>query len=654
MAKTAIQDQSGLIPQYTSEERDMVGAIYQETIEARNAREAHHEEFDDMTYTEYYTSNFEADIGYIPPKENEQDVRLNSGIIPEKNEALASFLEQLNFTVKVKPVDAKSERELWELGREFEDLLKKARLDEKPKYDFKRMLFRREALRQGDAFVRNQMAEEWEVEKKMLEFPDFPRGLPDKKWTEKIVLASRRLTTTLISGLNFYPGNIRTFWMDSQPYIITKNILPYAIAESMFKDFPNWKYVKKDLSTFGAASEDYDVKFHNWSITALKSNQVEILFYEKTKGLKGNVYAIIANGVLLTPAGFPLSTITGRNRYSCVKYSTNPISEHFFYSKSVPAKNKTDEEVISEFKKLMVLKTQQSFAPPLAILSGDKNITSKCFWPAQINVGIDPNNIKPLIPANGVTAAEMAVYQLLEQGIDRKSVSPVFQGASVKGNPTATQIEREQQQSIQKVGGLVLATIQFESELAELTLDNIKFHYTDEDDKRVDAIANKLISEPRLFEIDTTFESGLPGIKVIEFSDEERTEEQLDAEATIYSMKRNGKRVKKVVISRAMLRKMDVLWEVTVESTPRSTDALDAALAKENYAFFSQAFPGRLNQEYWMDELARKSKVDKEQAFIEESQAPPMMAMGQGGVTGELARLATPQVQRPTINTLTK
>lgn len=653
MAKTALQDQTSGVPDYSTEAKQFIGEVYQEIVSDRNARESHHPEFDDMTYTEYNQSNFAADIGYIPPKENEQDVRLVAGIIPEKSDALASFLEQLNITIKIRPINSRSREELWQLGKEFEDLLIKARYDEKPNYEFKRALIRKEALRQGDAFVKNLMKEEWGVEKKFSKFPDFAGGkLSDKSWSEQIVLASRKLTTTLVPGINVYPGNIRSFWMEEQPHLTTKAVIPYPIAEGMFKNFPMWEYVQRDLSAFGSASEDYDVKFNNWSIGQLRENQVEVLFYERTKGLKGNVYAIFANGVLLTPVGFPLSSLTGKNRYSTVKYSTNPISEMFFYSKSVAAKNKTDEEVMSEFKKLMVLKTQQSFAPPLAILTGDKNLSEKCFWPAQLNVGIDPNNIKPLIPTLGVTTAEMAVYQLFEDGINKKSVSPVFQGAAAKGNPTATQIEREQQQSIQKIGGLVLSTIQFESELADLTLDNVKFHWTDEEDTRVDAITNQLTKEPHLFEIETSLESGVKGTKVIEFSDRELSDEQFQAEAMILSFKRDGKRIKKTIISKELMKKMDIAWQVTAEAQPKNTDALSAALAKENHAYFAQMFPGKLNEEYWLTTLARHAKVDKEQAFIDEEQAPPMMAPEGQGMTGQLAQMATPRSQRPTINSL--
>lgn len=634
-------------PDYTDDERKRIGVIRQELTEARNAREENHIEFDDMSYSEYYDSNLKADTGYIRPKENDQEVRLNSGITTEKNTALLSMLVNFNFEPNIKPFDKKKGREIEELGQSMEDLLKKSRLDEPINFEANRALMYQELLRHGDVFVEDLMREKWEIRKDFKGAIDFHSGFVGKQWSERVTLAWRKLSTEIISGLNFYPGNIRTFWMEDQPYIFTRKIIPYNVAEQMFGKWPRWKSVNKDLEGFGEGSADYTADYHNWSLGTLDQNQVEIIQYQN---VPLNEYAIIINGILMTPLGFPLSYLTGKNRYTVVKGSGHPISPYFFYSKSIPAKTKTDQQVMDEFYRLMVLKTQQSFMPPM-INRTKKNLDRRIFWPAQITSGMNPDDLQPLIQAGGVSQSELAAIDFIKRVMDEKSVSPTFQGQAMSGSQTAREIMELQKQSVQKLGILLLMVIEFEKNLAELRLENILHYWTRLNAPEVDDITQKLVQRGGVYEMDTTLEDGSNGTKIIEISDVQKQDEQLIAEADLLSM--NGKNVVKVYLSPSLLRKIEITWKMNIEPTEKDSDALEAAMFRENYIFLSQAFPGRLNQDFWMGEGAKHAKVDKEQAFTEQPQMqPPVPGQDGGRAAQELGQAATPQTQRPSLNTL--
>ena len=73
-----------------------------------------------------------------------------------------------------------------------------------------------------------------------------------------------------------------------------------------------------------------------------------------------NEFMIWCNGVMMLPLGYPLTALNGKCEYTVIKLSVEPISEFFFYSKSIPAKTKVDQAIYDEMYRLMILKFRQS------------------------------------------------------------------------------------------------------------------------------------------------------------------------------------------------------------------------------------------------------------------------------------------------------
>ena len=83
------------VPEYSQDERDYLAGLQLRLERARNVRESPHEEFDGMSYTEWFTSNERGANTYVPPKKNREDTNFVSGTIRDKLFALLAALRNL-------------------------------------------------------------------------------------------------------------------------------------------------------------------------------------------------------------------------------------------------------------------------------------------------------------------------------------------------------------------------------------------------------------------------------------------------------------------------------------------------------------------------------------------------------------------------------
>ncbi len=677
MAKSIVQEEkdkqkTAPLPEYDENETVYLGRLIDEMTRARNQREQQWIEFDDMSYTAYNLTNARANKAYIRPKRNAGETRVVTGITAEKSNALLSMLLNFNFEANITAIDKKAGRVIDELGEQMEDLIRKSEDDEVPEYGYKRALIYGEALEQGDAFIELSIQEGW-VNEKVLEKPvDWSEGgMLKAKWSEEPVRAWRRLSTKLIPGLSFYAGNIKSFWMDEQPFIFVRKVIPYSLAKQVFGKWERWESVPRDISAFtgnkGDLSEDYNI----WTLEDIEHDQVEVLMYQNKPS---NEMMILCNGVMMMKVGFPLSSLTGKAQYTVRKLSIQPINEYFFYSKSVPAKTKSDQAILDEFYRLMIMKTRQSVMPPMANNTGVK-LDRRIFLPAMLTDDINPEELKAIVDTGGVTQAEFNMVKFINGQIDNKSVSPTFQGQALPGQQTAREILELQKQSIQKLGLIILGTLQFEKELAELRLDNILYNLTIEEETEVDSLTGELKISAKIIELDSTFADGTGGRKIIEISENQPTSEQILAEEELLS--RHGMRIRKVYLSPTELRSVELMWKVDIQPTEKDSDALEQVQFRENVLFTMNILgPQVFSQDWLLNEIAKSAGWDSEQAFQQQAlpqgalpgqEGTPPGVLPQGGPQGSPQRGATetgeraaqglrqsalPREQAPTLNTL--
>ena len=612
------------VPDYSDDELAYRGFLIMRLEKSRDARDQEHAEFDEMNYVDYWETNAKAGNTYIEPKRNIEDVRIKAGTTKEKVDTFTSALLGYNLEPNVMAYD-RDNREVRELGENMEAMVKKSRKIETPDYDAKKILFYQEAAVQGDCFVEDVLVEYSEVGKR-LTADDWDEAIQLKKvWSEEEdARIYREIKSNLISGLNFYPGNIRDFYMHSQPYIFTRELKTYEECEQLFSEWKRWENVPAKVNTLTAHIGEGDVEFHDWTLEENKPGFVEVIkYYDKPK----NEFNIMLNGVVMLPVGFPLEALTGANEYPIARFSLFPITRHFFYSKGISAKTKVDQAMMDEMYRMYIVKTQKSVKPPLANNSG-RHLTDRVFMPGRITNDLDPNQLGEIGTNQGVTQAEFNMLSYVKSTIDEKSVSSVMQGQSPEGQQTATETVMLQKQSMQKLGLAIHGAINFEKALAWIRLHNIQHHWTKAEDVKANKYRGELQNLYKRIEMEDTFDDGSAGTRIIEFTEEPQTGKQLLAKQKL--MNKKGRKVKFIQLNPKELRSVKLNWVIEIEPTPKDSDALEKAQFEESMVRGLQVFgPQSFNMEYLKEQWALKNDLDPDKLFVSKEQQQMMQQRAQ-------------------------
>jgi len=444
-------------PDYSDEEIAYRQSLIRKITISDTAKNSQHRELNDMNHQEYYDSNLRAANSYIPPKKNPEDTRIVTGTTEEKGSTLLSAILNYNLEPNILAFD-KEMLEADELGRNVEDLVKKSR--EIENYDEKRILIYKELLDQGTCFVEEQWIEETKIEKK-LSSDDWADGVKINKikWTEKDGEGFCGAATRLIRGDKVYLGNIKEFQISKQPYIFTVDIMSYAEAEAIYKNWDRWQFVPRKIVRTETSTES---SYRDWTLETVQEDFVEVI---KFQDKWANEFMIMLNGVMMLPVGFPLEAISPSGDYTIAKGDVYPISQFFAYSKSIPAKTKVDQEVLDELLKLIVLKTRKSFMPPLANNTG-RVLSRKIMNAGEITNQVDASKIQVIGDAAGVNQSEFNAYEFIKNIVDQKSVSPAFAGDATSGRQTATEILELKKQQMMKLGLVIFGIISLEKQLS--------------------------------------------------------------------------------------------------------------------------------------------------------------------------------------------
>src|SRR3990167_3350461 len=220
---------------------------------ARNQRDAQHQEFDGMSYSEYYNLNERLANTFIEPKNNKEDSNFQSGTIRTKLFALLSSVVNLDLAGDISALD-KNGMKVQALGDAMEDVILKT--NELDNDDEKKLLRQYELLKQGAVFVEEVWDERKKKEKKL---DGKFSGKLDLKWDTKIKKAFAKPSRNIIPGLNVYLGDITKYNITEQPFIFTVDTMPYSEAELMFGEWDRWENVPKTKISFEDVNADQGI-----------------------------------------------------------------------------------------------------------------------------------------------------------------------------------------------------------------------------------------------------------------------------------------------------------------------------------------------------------------------------------------------------------
>jgi hypothetical protein len=631
-----------LTPDYTEEELNYRQGLIIKLTNSQSSKDSSQKEFNDMNYREYYDSNLRAANSYIAPKKNPEDTRVVTGTTEEKGNTLLSAILNYNLEANISAFD-KEMMEVDELGKNMEDLVKKSR--EIEGYDEKRVLIYKEMLDQGTVFVEEQWVEEIKIVKKLKDI-NWSDGVKvkDIKWDEKDEPGFTGCQSRILRGDKVYLGNIKEFSILKQPYIFTVDVISYAEAKSIYKNWDRWGYVPRKIVR---VQPDQNSSYRDWTLQDVQEDFVEVI---KFQNKWTNEYMIMLNGVMMLPAGFPLQAISPSGEYTIAKGDVYPISDFFAYSKSIPAKTKVDQEVLDEMMKLIVLKTRKSYMPPLANNTG-RVLSRKIMNPGEITNQIDPSKISTIGDSGGVTQSEFSAFEFIKNIIDQKSVSPAFGGDAQSGSQTATEILELKKQQMMKLGLVIWGVISLEKQLSWLRIYNILENWTKEQDTKMNDITGEIESVYKGIEVESEMEDTQMGKKIIQFSPEasELSPDQIMEEENQLS------EVMRMPVRKSYIHpdvsKMKYWWYITINPTEKNSSDLQRILFKQDIQDAMTLFgPQSMNFPYLMKRFAVLSKQNPDKFFIKNIPAAPTDAALKGGDNGGLGAqlnrgLGTSQMQ---------
>lgn len=618
-------------PEYSSEEAEYRGFLLRLLEQDRNNREQPHDEFNGMTYTQRYVENFKAGNSYTPPRKNKEDTSLVTGTTREKKNAVINSVLSLVFDTTFRAFD-NNNLEDQQLGEAMTDCVFQANQVEQ--WDEKKIYAYSELADQGDVFIEDLWIDEVRIDKRKMKIKDlneetFKNFNPTK--SVKVVYSGPR--RRVVPGMQVYLGNIREPDIKLQPRIFTRQVIPYALAKSIFGTLPRWKNVPYDLiETDGENSDHFGF---NWRLETIGKDMVEILCYQDKWN---DEYQILLNGVMQLPVGFPMPWEHGE--YNIVHGHLEPISPFFAYSKSIPDKTFLDQKVLDEMYRLAVLKTQKSFMPPIANYSANI-LTQNMFLPGKINNDLEKGEIE-VLGGNpnmySLQTSEFEMMKMIKGYIDEKSVSPVLTGQDTFGDrATAVEVDSVTKQAKQALGVMIFGFLNLHLNLDHLRLLILLENYTKENGEKVDKLNNKLEKKFRAISVERDLGERGTGVKRIEFTEKAMSPEELydleegvsrDGEGKPTSIIPPKKPMKYMQISPSTLRSIKYRWYPEVTVNERESSLAERISFEDRIVKAAQFFGiESLNMEYIKQQWSAKNKIDP--SFFFTQGEPPMVPQEQ-------------------------
>lgn len=620
------------MPPYTKEESEYRELFLQKLENARNLRESPHDKFNGVGYKTWYEENDKAANSHTPPRKNPEDVNIVTGTTREKVLAIVSNVINLVFRTNFKAFD-KNDMEEVELGEAMSDCVERSAQVEM--WEDKKIYPYYEMAVQGDVFIEDIEMDEVKVDKKKIKLSslnedfDFKSFKPESAF-KTMFSGCRR---NMLIGTQVYLGNIYETDLNRQPFIFTREVLPYETAKVIYGKLPRWKYVPKTLveQTQGDGNQ-WGI---NWRLDESDLNGgVEIIKYTDDPN---DEYQILINGVMQLPVGFPKPWEF--DGYNLVQGGLEPMGL-FAYHKSIPCKTKIDQEVIDEMLKLSVLKGQKSLMPPIANYSGQL-LSRSMFNAGKVTNNLQKGDIEVLggNPSQyALTSGEFQLIEMLKKFIDGKSIDPILQGQSPVRETTATEVSTVTAQAKRNLGIMIFGFMSFHLKLDLLRLNNLLDGYTKPIDQKLDETKKTLVNKYRSVSLEKEIGSKGRGVKTVNFTTKFTPPMDLyDKQNGITRDKETGKPIsvqppekpiKITELNPEVLRSVKFRWYGEVEITEKESSLQERILYTDQLATAMKLFGVQsVNMDFAKSVWAQKNKLNGKLFFNNGVMLPGAMPM---------------------------
>lgn len=576
------------VPDYSDEEIAYLSGLQIKLERARDARESAHDELDGMTYSQYWESNEKGANTFIEPKKNREDSNFQSGTIRRKIFAFQAELHKFEFYADVNAFD-QNDLEVRAVGNSVEDAIYKG--NELDNDDEKRPLRQYELLKQGDVFLVKEWDEKFTKDKKFkgAKFDGKIKGVDiETKWKRAIC----KPTTRIISGLNVYLGNIREYDFSNQPYVFTVELLDYGAAEAKYKDWERWDYVSKTLKQF-APNTQRSMVYNNWRLLDHQKDKVEKIAYQDKFG---NEFALVLNGVLMTPVGLPLPW--GYEDFNIIQQHLKPINAKFAYGSSIVKELRGNVAMYDDLIRVMHLRNLQALRPARANMTG-RMVSGRVFLPGAITAGINPKDV-PLMDeraAQGIGASEYNFVQMMMDNIDKNSVGPIPSGQEPTGDPTATEVLEISRQSKTMLNNVLVACTLMEWKLSWLSLYTVLTKWFDPTGDKVDEARQMIVKTYRTYSVARAIDNKGMGRRVTVPIGEDETLPTPDEVKALEDQKEQetGIPYRFTFLKATEVSLVKYIWQITMRTKPKANDEMSKMMFNKKVSDAIQLFGQDVN-----------------------------------------------------------
>jgi hypothetical protein len=451
----------------------------------RDNRDKARKEWNDMRYPAWLNMCRETQLAYLPPKTNDDDIQLNSGLSRQKISTEVDVVLTQNFEARAKAFDS-DDVFIDNLGDVLSDLKLKA--DQLEQWmDNRRTVY--EGMSTYGSYYTLQLTKfVTDVKKTKVPIKDF--GKIDIEWNETPKKSKPTfLTVSLESSMVLFP-DMREPDIQKQPVVAIARIITDADARSRYGSFDRWKNVPtrqamndtNELSSIMTAyKSDYSVS------QVLAEGEVEEVIFMRSVPY-GNELMIYLNGIPMLPvmvkskkdtktgrfdvSGFPLTSWSTSGKYPIVKWDKVRIP-NFAIARGTPGDSQFDQETLDTWIKLVFEKALRSIKPPMGNRSGIR-ITSDMIKSGKIVSQIRKDDIFSILPpelVQGVSNGEFSFYEMMKKELDEKTSTREFAGLGGK-TQTATEFTENRKSQLLRFSALIDGVIRGEKDRADLIVKN--------------------------------------------------------------------------------------------------------------------------------------------------------------------------------------
>lgn len=638
----------------------------------RDQRERPDREKNNLSYSQSYDLNREADLAYsdlslmLPSDNNGGDdwagtssmkrYEMTSGSTRSKDTTLVSHLNSFEFSPDIVAFD-KDNKIVNDLGENTEDLI--IRSLEMEQWENRQIDPQREFISQGNVFIREVLQNKYTV---IHDNGDWKAGMPVNKYEKdqnSITKCEMCFERQLILGKNVYLGSIRERDIQKQTQVAIWEEMSFEKAEQIYGTWDRWDYVKATKGkTFCSRIESIVAEdaINTWSTEnywnlVQPDDELGILHvYNSVK----KTYMIFINGIMMLPVGYSLYEVSPSGLIPIAKGDAE-IIPGYSYAKGIPANTLVDTKMYDMVWNAMAQKMSQSAHPTMSNHTGHM-ISQNMLYSGSLINGLRPNGLMPVLPetARTIQPSETTFLEYAKQIISDKSVDDTFSAQNVDVK-TATELLERKKATALKLFSLIDGWKNLEKQLARLRIASIFSKWTQPEQvpyykditKIVDGVEQVIGREniPSFKNkykedyIQTKFkDSGQDGIRHVRFVGPEdqvpdpSNPDQMDAMAKEEDMmtKKHGKPTRiSYIRSEKLARLFDWYWYIDIRQSRDDDSHLDLMMYIDAKTRVSQLFPNSLNKDYTLQKIAKIQHEDVDKAYMKENPAQALTAGAQ-------------------------